>query len=157
MFKLKPIKPKGRSSDFSRLPGAIKRGMREAAEAVKKDFELTTQGWKHEVEFTIEPTGDYDLTVSTDDEIWKWTNEGTDPHIIMPKTAKRLRFAVGGSPKTRVGSIISSAGSRGSTVVFRGAVRHPGTKARDFSGQIARKWRRGVAPFIRAAIEEAMS
>lgn len=156
MFKLMPIKPKGRSSDFSRLPGAVKRGMRDAAEAVKKDFDLTTQGWNHDVEFTIEEAGDYDLTVSTDDEIWGWVDEGTDPHIIMPKKAKRLRFATGGTPKTRVGSIISGAGARGSTVVFRGAVRHPGTKARDFSGQIAKKWRRGVAPFIRAAIEEAL-
>lgn len=156
MYKLKPIKPKGRSSDFSRLPGAVKRGMRDAAEAVKKDFEKTTEGWKHPVEFEIKEVGDYDLTVSTDDQIWKWTDEGTKPHIIAPKKAKRLRFATGGSPKTRVGSIISSAGSRGSTVVFRRAVRHPGTKARDFSGQIAKKWRRGVAPFIRAAIEEAI-
>lgn len=156
MYTLKPIKPKGRSTAFDKLPGAVRKGMRDAAEAVKADFEKTTQGWKHEVEFTIEEAGDYDLIVSTDDQIWSWTDEGTDPHTIAPRHAKRLRFATGGAPKTRVGSIISGAGARGSTVVFRGAVRHPGTKARDFSGQIAKKWRRGVAPFIRAAIEEAL-
>jgi hypothetical protein len=156
MFTARPIKPKGRTSDFSRLPDAVTKGMRRAAEAVLLDYEKTVQHWKRDIEFTIEQTGDYEYTIGTDDEVWKWTDEGTRAHIIEAKSGKMLRFGVGGKAKTTPGVLVSGAGSKGGAVVFRRRVRHPGTKARDFSGQIAKRWRKGIAPFVRDAIEEAM-
>lgn len=156
MFTARPIKPKGRSSDFSRLPGAVKKGMRRAAEKIKEDYEKTVQHWKRDVEFTIREEGDFDLIISTDDEVWGWVDEGTKPHVIEARPGKILRFGAGGKVKTTPGVLVSGAGSRGNAVVFRRRVRHPGTKARNFSKEIARRWRKGVAPFVRDAIEEAM-
>jgi hypothetical protein len=156
MFKAMPIKPKGRSSDFSRLPGAVKRGMRRAAEKIKEDYELTTKGWKRDVEFIIKEAGDFGLIISTDDDVWKWTDEGTKPHVIEAKPGRVLRFGAGGKAKTTPGVLVSGPGSKGGAVVFRPRVRHPGTKARGFSKIIAKRWRKGVAPFVRDAIEEAM-
>lgn len=156
MFKATPIKPKGRSSDFSRLPAAVTKGMERAAEAIKTDYEKTVQHWKRDVSFTIDQTGDYEYTIGTTDEVWGFVDEGTRPHIIEAKPGKVLRFGAGGKAKTTPGVLVSGPGSKGGAVVFRRRVKHPGTKPRDFSGQIAKRWRKGVAPFVRDAIEEAM-
>jgi hypothetical protein len=156
MFKATPIKPKGRSSDFSRLPDAVTKGMKRVAEKIKEDYELTTKGWRRDVEFTIKEAGEFDLIISTDDDVWKWTDEGTKPHIIEAKPGKVLRFGAGGKAKTTPSVLVSGPGSKGGVVVFRPRVRHPGTRARGFSKIIAKRWRKGVAPFVRDAIEEAM-
>jgi hypothetical protein len=50
----------------------------------------------------------------------------------------------------------SGGGSKGNIVVIRPQVNHPGTKPRNFAGLIMKRWKRGVQPFIRAAIEEAL-
>lgn len=154
-MKLVPIVPKGFEAQMKRLPKAVEVGMRQAAEAVKADFETTTQTWEHAVTFTItgEPTA---LTVGTADPIWQMVDEGTKPHIIVPRRGRVLRFAVGGSPKTRPGRLTAGSGTKGGIVVIRPRVNHPGTDARNFTAIIARRWRRGVQPFIRRAIEEAL-
>lgn len=156
MYRLKPIKPKGLTSQFERQPAAVKKGMREAAEAVKQDFELTTQGWKHKVVFEITEVDDTDLAVGTDDEVWGWVDEGTKPHDIVARRAAHLRIPTGGAAKTVPGRLTSGGGSRGSVIIFRKRVRHPGTKARRFTQEIQKRWARGVQPFVRAAIEEAL-
>lgn len=153
-MQLKPIQPKGLGAKFKALPKAVEKGMREAAEAVKRDLESTTEGWQHQVEFTITQSGST-YTISTDDEIWNYVDKGTRPHIIVGH-GKMLRFMAGGAPKTQPGRVRSGSGSPGSVVVIRPRVNHPGTEARDFSGTIAKRWRRGVAPFIRKAIEEVL-
>lgn len=156
MYRLRPIRPKNLTAQFERQPAAVKKGMRDAAEAVKLDFELTTQGWKHKVTFTITEVGDTDLAVGTDDEIWKWVDEGTKPHDIVARNGALLRIPTGGAAKTIPGRLTSGAGARGSVIIFRKRVRHPGTKARRFTQEIQKRWTRGVQPFIRAAIEEVL-
>lgn len=154
MIKLKPIKPKGLAESFRKMPDAVNRGMDDAAEQVKKDLEQTTQGWQHQVVFTIEEHG-AERTVTTDDEIWGYVDRGTDPHVIVAH-GKALAFTVGGTPKTRPGILVSGPGSKGSAVVVRPMVHHPGTKPRNFSKLMAERWRRAVAPYIRSAIEGAL-
>ena len=80
-------------------------------------------------------------------------HEGTKPHVIVAKRGRALRFAPGSRAKTSPGKLTSGSGSKGSAVVFRPRVNHPGTKARLFTEQIAKRWRRGTAPFIRDALE----
>lgn len=154
-MKLVPIQPKGLGAKYRALPGAAKQGLRDAAERVREDFESTVAGWQHPVAFTITEEGDA-LNVGTDDEIWHYVDEGTKPHVIVAKHAKVLRFGVGGSPKTSKGRLKSGTGSKGGTVVFRPRVNHPGTEPRNFVETIQKRWRRGVAPFVRARIEEAL-
>ena len=138
------------------LPGAVKKGMRQAAEEVRKDFEQTVAGWDNPAEFTITGGSDGSFTVGTDDRVWEYVDKGTPPHVISPKHGKVLVFGVGGRPKTTPGRLRSGGGSKGNIVVIRPWVNHPGTKPRDFTALIMKRWRRGVQPFIRAAIEEAL-
>ncbi len=138
------------------LPGAVKKGMRQAAEAVRQDYLLTVKGWEHPAEFSIDEQGDGSFVVGTDDQRWKWTDEGTPPHIITPKNGKVLVFGAGGRPKTTPGRLTSGGGSKGGVVVIRPRVNHPGTKPRNFTALIMKRWKRGVQPFIRSAIEEVL-
>ena len=153
VLKLTPIIPKTMAAKFKNAPDAVEKGMDEAAEAVKADFEKTTAGWEHSVSFTIQKQGT-DRTVTTDDEIYGYVEHGTRPHVIVAKRARVLRFATGGRAKTSPNRITSGSGSKGGAVVFRPRVNHPGTKARLFTQQIAKLWRKGTAPFIRQALEE---
>jgi len=152
-MKITPIIPKTMAKKFKTAPAAVDTGMDDAAAGVLADFEKTTAGWQHPVTFAITTEG-ADRTISTSDEIWGYVDAGTRPHVIVAKRARVLRFATGGRPKTQPGRITSGTGAKGSAVVFRPRVNHPGTKARLFSQQIAKLWRRGTAPFIRAALEE---
>lgn len=154
MLKIKPIKPKGLGDTFKRMPKAVEKGMREAADAAKADFEKTTASWEHKPSFTIEEQGAGEYLVGTNDERYKWIDEGTDPYTIRPR-GRVLRFSPGSRPKTRPGVITSGGGARGSGVVYTRVVHHPGIKARLFTKQLAARWRRGVAPYVRAALEEA--
>jgi hypothetical protein len=153
MITLKPITPKTMAAKFKSAPDAVAKGMRGAAEGVKKDFESSTATWQHKPIFTIEPHGS-DFVVGTTDEIYGYVDAGTRPHVIVARRARVLRFAPGGSPKTTPGRVTASGGSKGSGAVFVKRVNHPGTKARLFTKQIAERWRRGTAPFIRQALEE---
>lgn len=155
-MKLIPIIPKGFEAQMKALPGAVTKGMRKAAEAVKQDFELTVKGWENPAEFAIEAQADGSFVVGTDDHIWGYVDKGTPPHIISPKRGKVLVFGVGGRPKTTPGRLTSGGGSKGSVVVIRPRVNHPGTAPRNFTALIAKRWKRGVQPFVRAAIEEAL-
>lgn len=152
-MKLTPIIPKTMAAKFKSAPEAVAKGMDDAAEMVKKDFEQTTASWDHSVTFTIAKQG-VDRTVTTNDEIWGYVDEGTKPHVIVARRARMLRFATGGKPKTQPGRITSGSGSKGNAVVFRPKVNHPGTKARLFTQQIAKRWQRGTAPFIRDALDK---
>lgn len=155
-MKLTPIQPKGFEAQMRALPGAVKKGMRQAAEEVRKDYLQTVAGWDNPAEFTIEEQGDGAITVTTDDKIWGYVDEGTPPHVITPKRGKVLVFGVGGKPKTQPGRLRSGGGSKGGVVIIRPRVNHPGTKPRNFTEIIMRRWRRGVQPFIRSAIEEVL-
>ena len=155
-MKLTPIIPRGFAAQMKALPSAVTKGMRQAADAVRADYDLTVKGWEHPVEFVIEEQGDGSITVTTDDKVWKLVNEGTPPHVITPKRGKVLVFGVGGRPKTTPGRLTSGAGSKGNAVIIRPRVNHPGTKPRNFTALIMKRWKRGVQPFIRAAIEEVL-
>jgi len=72
----------------------------------------------------------------TDSEKWNWTDQGTEPHVIRPRRARVLRFAVGGKPKTKVRTLGSGRGKRGNRWVTKKVVHHPGTTARHFSEEV---------------------
>lgn len=114
--RVKPIVP-------SRLgllaPGAAQRAVNEAgeeaAERARDRFRKLLSAWRHKVDFTIKKQG-YTWIVSTDDEIFFYQDEGTDPYTIRPKR-KRALYWKGAAHPVRV-------------------VRHPGLKPQDFTGQV---------------------
>lgn len=143
VVKAKALKPKALKDKDMRLE--LLNGLRSIARQVTKDFEATTSSWKNKPKFETVVSlkgGEAAFLVDTNSEIYGYVDQGTKPHIIRPVKAKVLAFNVGGSPKTRPGVIGSTGGSAGSGPVFSKGVRHPGTKARQFSKIINEKWQK---------------
>jgi hypothetical protein len=151
----KTIKPKRLKEKEMRLE--LLNAMRKAGKDIEKDFKATVKTWKHKPKFetAVSLAGNGpSVLVGTDDEIYRYVDEGTKPHIIKPKRATALRFQGGYQAKTSPGVIGSGAGGASGGIFFsRRGVRHPGTKARKFSEAIEKKWRR---PF-KSRMEDAMS
>lgn len=159
---VKEIKP--RRFDEAALRNRIRYRMYKVRDGILKDFEATTEHWEHEVKFKsvthfTKRLPSPSVEVWTDDEVYGYVNDGTKPHLIFAgfytgkSDAKVLAFPSQFSPKTAPGSLKSGPGSSGGAIMFRPYVQHPGTEARDFTGQIEKKW----TPRFKRAMERAMS
>ena len=135
--------------------------MRTFGTVVKKDYQGTTKTWKRKPKFEalVSLTGPGPvLLVGTDDEIYRYVDEGTRPHEIWAgaytgkSDKKTLAFPSMFTPKTKPGSLKSGPGSSGGETVFTPMVYHPGTKPRNFSGQIKKL----ETPKYKKAMEAAM-
>ena len=130
------------------LDAAINQALKEFQEVAIAAHEETTENWEHKVVFrakrmdfpekSVQPG--VAVRVWTDDEIWRYVDEGTKPHEIRPKKAGGvLAFPSMFKAKTQPQSLKSGAGASGGPVVVTQAVQHPGTKARNFSAMLQRK------------------
>ena len=132
---------------------AIEQEIRPYAEGVKRDFEKTYATWSSDsqptldVKVTINPYGGVSIEANPEGQIYEWVHEGTQPHAIRPRRAKRLAFQSGYRAKTAPGRIAAVGGGLFGNVVFARAVQHPGFPGRHFSEQIVQKWRE---PFYKA-------
>lgn len=130
--------------------------MRKAGKTiVKDDYGAITQNWKHKPKFDvlISLTGPGPvILVGTDDEIYRYVDEGTRPHTIRPKRAKVLAFNAGHTAKTMPGVIGSRPGGPFGETVFAHEVKHPGTKARNFEKAIKKK----RTPWFKREMEKAL-
>ena len=79
-----------------------------------------TRTWATPPNVDIQQKGDATLIIINDDR-WVWADEGTRPHVIVPKRAKVLRFT-------------TTAG-----VVFTKRVNHPGQKAQYLTKKVQAK------------------
>lgn len=154
MITFKTISPK--AFNAGALEKELKKAQREWMTKVVKEYQGTTKHWKHKVPFTgrMSERGFVTTTeVGTDDEIYGYVDKGTPPHTIRPKSAGGvLAFPSVSAPKTKPGSLKSGKGKYGGPTVFTRKVRHPGTKARDFSGQIKKK----MEPVLESDMQTAM-
>lgn len=155
--QIKGIKPaRFKDAAFRRV---IQKAAQQAADAMQEDFEKTTATWDHKVEFEriIDTDPNVEVLVGTDDEVYRYVNDGTRPHLIFPKKKKALSFQWGGKgsyrPKTKPSTIGSTPGGPTGPKVARAYVQHPGTKARNFDKVIQKKWRSA----FRRRMEQAMS
>ena len=133
MIKLIPIKPKASAVNFAATEKAVRETIADLAKDLQKDLKATTSGWTHKVDFDIKQERD-GYTVSTDDAIWRYGDDGTKPHDIYPSRRKMLRFVTHGQ------------------VVFSRHVRHPGTKAHNWSKMLKDKYQTEMAHRLNAAI-----
>ena len=155
MIKLIAIRPSAKAITFTRFGPAAKLGMQDAADAAQKDIEATFVTWTHTPSVDVRERSD-GYSISVDDQVWNWLDQGTRAHRIVARRAKRLRFFGGYRAKTRPGFIGSQAGSSSGGPVFRQVVNHPGTKARSWSKLIGAKYRAKLQTFISKRIKEAM-
>lgn len=151
-MKIKAIIPRELLLDPKRLVRGLENGLTASAKAAKVDFDTTTQTWARRPAFTIEEQPGQ-RTISTDNEVYGYVNDGTRPHIIRAKNGKVLVFGTPHSAKTAVRVIGSGAGSRGTTMVKVKQVRHPGTDAREFDAVIAEKWEDQLPVTVQRALD----
>ena len=134
---------------------AMQKAVQKAAALVLKDLEATTRTWRHKPPFDVTITqkgGDYSVTAGTDSEIYKFVDSGTKPHQIKPKRSKYLRFSSGFKAKTRPSIIGSQDGGSFGDAIYSKGVKHPGTKARQFTKVIATRRQKTVEQEISQAI-----
>lgn len=122
---------------------ALRRAMDVGGKYLQSKLEATTSTWAHKVEFERDfaqvAGGGWAMAIMTDDDIWNWTDRGTKPHTISARNAPFLVFRMGGTPKTIVGIFGSvPAGAPDGDWVKKKSVRHPGTKAREWSALAVR-------------------
>jgi len=154
MITFRAIRPS--AFNLPALESQIRTAQRQWMTKVVKEYQKTTEHWKHKVAFSGQLTERGIATkieVGYNDEVYGYVDEGTRPHVIRPKSAGGvLAFPSSSAPKTRPGSLKSTAGTRGSVDVFTRKVNHPGTKAREFSKQIKSK----MEPILESDMQAAM-
>jgi len=136
-------------------------GMRKVGRAAKKDFELTTKTWEHDVDFemVISLAGPGpEMMIATDNPIYRYVNDGTKPHPIFAgiytgkSTKKALSFLSGYKAKTTPNVIGSGSGGPFGKKVAVAYVNHPGTEGRNFDAILTKKW----SPKFKRAMEQIM-
>lgn len=154
---LKPIVPKARIFNATRFQSEINKAKLETKDGIQQDYEKTVSTWNHKPRFYTTRRGN-DWFIGTKDEIYGYVEMGTKPHTITVKRAKFLRFFAGGfQPKSRVNWIGSGPGRRASkNFVQKKSVQHPGTKARNFSKEIKKKWQKLWLIRVQQAIRNAI-
>lgn len=133
--------------------------MHKIQRGIERDFKETTKTWSHQPKWdSVIDTkgGQLAVLVGTDDPIYKYVNDGTKPHVIVPRTKKALRFPWDGYgshiPKTIPTWIGSFPEQVPTNTVYFKKVNHPGNEARMFDEEIQKFW----TPRFKTAIEEAM-
>ncbi len=160
---VKAIKAPRLQSDAMRL--VLLNAMRAAGKwLVKTDFKQTTRTWKHKVDFetliSLKPPGPT-ILIGTDDKVWNMLNEGTRPHRIMAgiftgkSNKKALAFPSRFKPKTKRGTLRSTAGFKGGPTTVVPYVQHPGTEAREWGQLIGKRRQRWFQKQMERAMQDA--
>lgn len=138
-----------------RLPEVVDDALFLTAVDMRRDFQYTTATWKEFVRFEIvkDRRG---YRVFTKDDIYRFVDLGTRPHIIRAKRAKVLAFQGGYAAKTRPGVIGSTGGGPSGGMQYAAEVHHPGTKARRFTKIIYAKHQKTTGPRIQRAIKRGL-
>lgn len=128
MIKLTAIAPKGRT--LEERARAAMRALDTTAQETRSQLGMVVSDWEHHVRFEVSGSGPEERVIATDDAIFAYQNDGTKPHPIMPRRARVLRFQAGGA------------------TVWARRVRHPGTKAQQWTITIAARMQRRLAQRI---------
>ena len=150
-LRVTPIVPK--RMNWSKIEASLQAGSRETAKAIINEFEKTTLTWNTKVKWSwdikvksaqtaapIAVSAQIIVHVYTDNEIWNWTDQGTKPHPIFPKKPGGvLAFPSAFGPKTSPGKMSSGSGFSGPPIAFaKYILKHPGTKARNWTPMVAK-------------------
>jgi len=163
MILWKTIKPSKLRTEA--MSNAILKELRGITKDIKKDFARPVRTWKHKVKFveefqiyTASPSGlgRVEIFIGSDDAIWRYVEEGTRPHVILPKNSPYLAFKGTYTAKTIPGVIDSRKGGGSGKTEFSQGVIHPGTQARHFSEAIAKLWRKRFTSRMEKAMRNAV-
>lgn len=156
MSTLEAIIPKLKIFDSRALEQELRFAIDATLKVVNADYRAVTRTWKRKPVFktTLAHKAGPDLvgSVWTDDEIYGYVTEGTRPHVIRPKHGRSLRFKTGYRAKTTPRVIGSHAGGASGPTAFAEVVHHPGTAAREFEDEIAKRRQKTLETFVTAAL-----
>ena len=132
---------------------------RQVKPALLKSHELIVANWKSDVGFQARKfiSGDEIAIIifptGKDKKIWDYVDQGTRPHVILPRNAPNLVFKTGYSPKTlaKPARTVAGGGKATGPTVYAKKVNHPGTEAREFTKTIAED----IKPKFKSEIENA--
>lgn len=145
----KAIKPKSKLWDDREFRLGLRRVNKSTAQGMKRDYEKTVETWDEEVIFeqlTQTRGGDLIVIVGTDNRIYMFVNDGT--------RVRRALMSPDFIAKTRPGSLRSRPGQGGVVFISR-TLSLPGIEARDFTGQITKKWEGKYKSRIHAVMRQA--
>lgn len=123
---------------LKKLPGAQDRALDILADEAIVLYKKTTRTWKHKPVF-LKRRRSRGVEVYTTDDIYKWIDRGTRPHIIEAKNAPMLVFRGPYRAATKIRVIGSINAMTGNNWARKFSVRHPGTKARHFTDEITKR------------------
>jgi len=130
-FKAKLARPP-KVADMRR---ELMRGMADFADDMERALKQPTLTWSKPVKFVRRvdagPTW-FRVVVETDDDRYRWTSEGTKPHVIRARPGGVLFFPKFSKAKTAPGQLVAGPGCKGGGTVRAQVVKHPGTKPRRF-------------------------
>lgn len=170
--------------DWPNMLGELRKEWDAIGKDIVKDFEKTTTTWtRNKPRFVVDKDENmflrfeggsqkWEMTIgphaqaagdtkggTSAYQIWVWLDDGTRPHVIVPKKAPRLAFIWDGfgsyRPKTKPGVIDSFEGGSTGDWVYRKRVKHPGHKPRRFTQTITRKWQLPIYKRMEAAMNRA--
>jgi hypothetical protein len=125
-------------------------------------FRRTVEGWDNPPDFSqkFHVGRDYCSTTvwpsGRNKNQYNLVNEGSPPHIILPRRARMLRFQVGYRAATKPRVIGSSAKQRFGPYTGSAGVAHPGFEAREFDSAIAEEYQDTFAADMQDAINVAV-
>lgn len=154
-IKLIPIKVPKKHMNSAAMEKAVGNALRGLAASIKTDFDTTTQTWENRSKFEITEPKPLEIVVGTTDPVYGYLDWGTRKNYpIRPKKpGGMLVFQTGYNAKTKVGVIGSQEGGKFGPTTARKEVTHPGIDARNFSRNIADKWRKLSPRTIQRAID----
>ena len=138
------------------LDALIEQELDAAQAGVKKDFERTVRTWKNKPDFKTEKQPGR-RWVKTNNLLYFWLNYGTKRHPIAGKNGGRLAyFKTGFVAKSRPDALVSRSGKAANRDFRRPfEVVHPGTKPRNWSRVIQKKWQGKLSLNLRKAMKKA--
>ncbi len=141
----KPISPARFKDDA--FEDAMRKEVTPIAEGIERDYIRGWATWSQESKPEIRTTvivnryGGVSIAIDVEGEIYELVHEGTKPHRIRVRRAKRLRFQSGYRAKSKPGVIASGDGGPFGDTVYAIEVWHPGFEGRNFTKPILEKWR----------------
>jgi hypothetical protein len=155
-LRVERVIPKGLHFEPEFVDALIEQELDAAQAGVKKDFERTVRTWKNKPDFKTEKQPGK-RWVKTNNLLYFWLNEGTKRHPISGKNGGRLAyFKTGFVAKSRPDALVSRSGKAANKDFRRPfEVVHPGTKPRNWSRVIQKKWQGKLSLNLRKAMKKA--
>ena len=135
---------------------AIRKALEKTAKETKKLFKKTTATWNHQPVFETRIKDDQ-AEVGTNDERYKWINDGVDERTIHAKPGGRLAWQSQFTPKTTKHWIGSRQGGKsGPFDKFGTSSPWPGIEKREFDKVIQKEMDKEFEKLFEKAMKEQL-